>query len=185
MFNSSLDSIVSTLILLGATGLAFTQSSASYRLEESVMNAGGVPADGLAVTSAGFRVTLAAIGEGVAGGTTPTSASFAVGSGFPAAYPPATEVLGLNFQTDQTLSWAAEPSAGTYNLYRDDLTSLAGLGYGACFAQDVSGTTATDAALPASGAGFFYLVTAENRLDEEGTKGLDSSGTGRAGTACP
>jgi hypothetical protein len=33
--------------------------------------------------------------------------------------------------------------------------------------------------------GFFYLVTVENRLSEEGTKGFDSGGGERTGSACP
>jgi len=38
--------------------------------------------------------------------------------------------------------------------------------------------------LPVSG-GFFYLVTAENRLAEEGTKGFTAEGAERLGTVCP
>ena len=45
-----------------AAGPALAQTSASYRLDESTVNAGGAPADGQAVTSASYRVTLAAIG---------------------------------------------------------------------------------------------------------------------------
>ena len=36
-----------------------------------------------------------------------------------------------------------------------------------------------------TGEGYFYLVTAENRLDEEGTKGFSHDGPEREGTVCP
>ncbi|RMH70289.1 MAG: hypothetical protein D6685_00265, partial [Bacteroidetes bacterium] len=45
------------------------------------------------------------------------------------------------------------------------------------------GESVTDSDPIAPGGGFFYLVTARNRLDEEGTKGRDSAGSERAGSA--
>jgi len=78
-----------------------------------------------------------------------------------------------------------EGLAGAYNLYRDTLGSLSGLGYGACERQGLATNSATDSDAPASGGGFFYLVTAKNPLREEGTKGSDSDGLERTGTACP
>ncbi len=87
----------------------------------------------------------------------------------------------LVFTDSETLTWPAEQSAGVYNLYRDDTSD----GFGNCEEQDIAGTTTTDSSTPTTANTFFYLVTAENRLDEEGTKGFQSSGTERLGTACP
>ena len=83
-------------------------------------------------------------------------------------------------------SWNPERSVGVYNLYRDLLGNLSGLGYGDCEQSDLPGTTATDTDRPPAAGGFFYLITAENRLREEGTKGFDSSGSGRPNPSpCP
>jgi hypothetical protein len=74
---------------------------------------------------------------------------------------------------------------GTYNLYRDLMSNLVGLGFGDCQQQDLPTSTTTDDDALAVGDGFFYLVTAENKLAEEGTKGSQSNGSEREGNACP
>ncbi|HEV8700972.1 MAG TPA: hypothetical protein VGV60_06840 [Candidatus Polarisedimenticolia bacterium] len=82
-----------------------------------------------------------------------------------------------------------EPSTGTYNLYRGSIGP--GLGappgnFGDCLQSPVTGTTSSDHAAPAVGRVWFYLVTASNLLDEEGTKGRSSDGTPRPNPApCP
>jgi hypothetical protein len=150
------------------------QQSASYRLEEHALNAGGRPADGVEATSVSYRITLDAIGQGVLGRDL-SSASYRMDGGFVPAYPPPGEVTGVFLTDAVTLVWDPEPSAGHYNLYRDALTSLSGLGYGRCNRQRLTATTTTDPAVPSPpGEGYFYLVTAANRLHEEGTKGWDS-----------
>jgi len=83
-------------------------------------------------------------------------------------------VRGLRFTDHQTLVWDPERSIGTYSLYRGLLDSLAG--YGDCEQQDLEGETTEDSSPPPTGAGYFYLVTASNRLDDEGTLGWDSAG---------
>jgi hypothetical protein len=105
--------------------------------------------------------------------------------GFVPPYPPPGEVLGLRFSDKQTLQWDPEKSVGDYNLYRDLIGTLPSLGFGACHQQDLVDETATDPSVPAAGQGFFYLATAENRLDEEGSKGSRSDGIERQGTTCP
>ena len=45
--------------------------------------------------------------------------------------------------------------------------------------------TTTDGDTPSSSQGYFYLVTVENRLDEQGPKGIDSYGAPRQGNVCP
>ena len=161
------------------------QQSASFKLEEHAFNNGGHPLDGTAFTASGFAVSLDAIGDTVAGPTL-TGASFQSDPGFVAAYPPPREVLNLIFQSDkQTLAWDPERSVGRYNLYRGDLSSLPGT-YGSCLQAGISGESAADVTEPVPGQGFFYLVTAENRITEEGTKGFDSTPAERDNSSpCP
>ena len=164
-----------------ASGPALAQSSASFKLQEHVLNQGGHPdAGGQILTSLGFRMTLDSIGEGVIG-TALSGASFTMDGGFLPAYPPPGEVTGLRFDDAITLGWNAEKSAGTYNLYRD----LAAGGYGTCEQSGIGGTTTTDSDAPAAGQLFSYIVTVRNRLAEEGTKGFASDGSERLGAFCP
>ena len=169
-------------LLLPTSALA--QQSASFTLDEHAFNCGGHPEGGNVVASASFRVTLGAIGEDPAG-RSPSSALFSMGAGFCNAYPPPGEVTGLIFVDHENLEWHAEPSAGTYNLYRDWISNLVGLGYGECRREGLTTPGFTDAEALPTGRGFFYLVTAENRLTEEGVKGVDSAGVERRGTVCP
>jgi hypothetical protein len=94
-------------------------------------------------------------------------------------------VSDLRFTVPTTLVWEPEPSAGRYNLYRAALGTLGGLAYGACAQQDLTSATTNDATAVPAGSGLFFLVTVENRLREEGSKGFRSSGTERTGTVCP
>ena len=114
-----------------------------------------------------------------------SSASYSMGGGFGEAYPPPGEVANLAFLSDdQTLEWDPEKSAGIYNLYRDLLSGLSG-DPGQCHESSIASATTTDTDVPVSaGDGFFYLVTVENRLGEEGTKGFDS-GAGERGNSSP
>jgi len=175
-----------TLILvLGVAALpALAQSSASYKLEEHVVNAGGHPANGTYMSSASFRIKLDSIGEAVVGSEM-SSPSYRMAASFGSAYPPPGEVPSMWFSDHETMHWDAEPSAGTYNLYRDLMSNVSGGGYGDCHDSGMTGTAASDPVTPPAGDGWFYLVTVENRLDEEGTKGTDSIGTERLGAACP
>lgn len=167
-----------------AGSLAHAQTSASYQLTESVVNSGGDPRDGSRASSASFHLTLDAIGEAVSGGA-PSSASFRVGAGFVGDYPPPGEVGSVVFSDKATLSWSPEPSVGTYAVYRDGLASLPG-GFGSCFASGSSSEEAVDPGMPASGQGWYYVVTARNRLGEEGTKGFETTGAERGNAApCP
>src|SRR5262249_8415509 len=98
-------------------------------------------------------------------------------------YAPPREVGGLRFTGATTLQWNADPSADRYEVYR--ATSLPGT-FGTCFASDLAAPTATEASTPSSGSTYFYMVTERNRLREEGTKGLTSSGAERSNSSpCP
>ncbi len=165
------------------SGVVLAQTSTNFKLEEYTLNAGGTPSQGVELTSTSFSITLASIGDGVVA-TGLSSSSFEADVGFDAAYPPPGEVAAtcgasgepcLVFTDSETLTWPAEPSAGVYNLYRDDISN----GFGDCEEQDIAGTTATDTATPTTA--FFYLATVENRLAEEGTKGFQGNATERLG----
>jgi hypothetical protein len=171
-----------TFALLAPVTLA--QQSPSYTLEEHVINAGGHPQFGGNPASASHRVTLGSIGESFATRRA-TGATQTLDSGFLPTYSPPSEIRNLRFTNHVTLVWDAHSAAGRYNVYRDTLASLSTLGYGACAQRNLLVPTTTDALPLAAGSGFFFLVTVENRLFEEGTKGFTSAGIERTGTVCP
>jgi hypothetical protein len=175
------------ILLLGSLALAspaLAQQSAHYRLSESSLNGGGHPAEGVALASTAFRMRVDVVGQGlVAVGS--SSMSLRADQGFAAAYPMPGEARGLRFDDRQTLRWDAERSAGTYDLYRDAIESLSA-GAGSCRASGIRTAEFVDAEEPPAVDGFFYLVTAENRLGDEGSKGNDAWGDPRPNPSpCP
>jgi hypothetical protein len=148
------------------------QTSANYQIEQGTFNNGGNPSPEL--TSTSYRVTLDAIGDGLAA-TGLTSGSYEMDPGFPPTYAPPGEVLNLRFTSKTAFGWNPEPSVGAYNTYRGNLGAFTG--YGACLHPGLTATSDTDTQTPGAGAGYFYLVTAENRISEEGIKGYDGGGT--------
>jgi len=173
------------VLMLSALESIQAQQSGSYKLSEHTFNAGGRPESGVVAASVSFRVSLDSIGDAVAG-TVLSSGSFRAAGGFYSAFPPPSEVESLFWVNADTLRWSAEPSAGAYNLYRADLVTLPGLTYGDCLQSGLTGTITSDTDTPAAAGGFFYLVTVENRLGEEGTKGIASDNTDRPNPApCP
>lgn len=160
-------------LLIG--GLALAQSSPSFNLDEHVLNAGGHPDGGPIPSSISFQATLDSVGEGISA-LGCASTSFLLDASFSSAYPAPAEVSGVEFTSDTILEWDPQRSM-VYNLYRDLVSNLVGLGFGSCLApSERTLPTATDSETPAVGDGYFYLVTAENRLDEEGTKGFQAMG---------
>jgi hypothetical protein len=130
-------------------------------------------------------VKFDAFGDPVAA-TGQASASFHSDSSFLAAYSPPGEVQSLAFTGKTSLHWSPEQSVGHYEVYRDLLAALPANGFGGCLASGLTATTVSEPATPAIGQGWFYLVTARNRLDEEGTKGKKSNGSQRPNPApCP
>ena len=179
-----------SLLLLAAASLALpvtarAQTSASYKLQEYAFNNGGVPANGSFASSTSYRIKLEAIGDAVAT-TGLSSVSNHMDGGFVGDYPPPGEVKGDVFTNKTTLAWSPEKSIGTYDVYRASISTLPGLTYGACLQSGITTETATDTVTPTVGQGYFYLITARNRLGEIGTKGFATSGTERANAApCP
>jgi hypothetical protein len=175
-------------------GPALAQSSLDFEVESQAFNAGGHPAGGQILTSGSFRVTLDAIGGSVTG-LSLAGGPFTTDVGLAVSYPPTGEIAPFCdgtaarcavFTTRTQLVWPAERSTGVYHVYRGTLASLPALAFGVCWRFDVPGELVVETATPAAGTGFFYLVTAENRLGEEGTKGYQSNGTERANAApCP
>lgn len=177
--------IAAILLALVTAAAARAQTSASYKLSESTLNSGGDPQNGTSASSASFRIRLDAIGDAVAG-VGPSSSSFHADAGFVGGYPPPREVRTIYFTSKTAMTWDPEPSIGVYEVYRDAVSALRSGGFGTCFASGLPSESATDGANPASGQGWFYLVTARNRLGEEGTKGFQSSGVERPNSApCP
>jgi hypothetical protein len=170
--------------VVAVAGPAVAQESTSYKLHEHAFNAGGHPAGGTTPASASYRMTLDAIGEACLGPGS-GSASYRMDASLAAAYPPPGEVRGLRFSDEQTLLWDPEESVGSYTLYRGLISDLAGREYGLCTQPGLTEETATDAGDPPLDDGYFFLVTARNRLAEEGTKGADSDDEQRAASACP
>ncbi|HZN04486.1 MAG TPA: hypothetical protein VFD06_12965 [Candidatus Polarisedimenticolia bacterium] len=112
-------------------------------------------------------------------GTTCTSG--ACGGGAPVQPPEINDSVAFGAD-GETLSWDDPP--GAYNVYRGLRTSPWTYDQ-TCLQPHVAGSSVSDAAEPAPGQIFFYLVT---RLDAcgESTPGQDSSGTPRPNPApCP
>jgi hypothetical protein len=176
---------ISVLALVALACLpARGQSSASYRLNEQSVNAGGDPRNGIVLVAPSYRVTFDSIGDPLAGAGW-TSTNYRIEAGFPAALAPPGEVGGLGFVSSTMLAWSPERSAQSYAIYRSTVDAL-DVSTGDCFASYVTGEGAIDSSAPTVGSAFFYLVTSRNRLGEEGTKGFRSDGTERANPdPCP
>ncbi len=179
--------VVQAGLLLLALGTASAQQSTSFTLEEHVFNAGGHPQAGAILTSASFQITLAAIGDNLVA-TGLSSASFQLDGGFVTGYPPPGEVLGLRFTDATTLVWDPERSRGDYALYQGLVAVPFDADYGLCEQPPplLATETATVTALTGTGDALFFLVTARNRLAEEGPKGFDYVGVERGNPVpCP
>lgn len=182
-------------MLAVAGGFALGQSSASYNVSDHAFNEGGRPETGTILASASYRISLDAIGDG-ARGEGLGSASYRLDGSFVTGYSPPGEVIDLKLLPDhQTLEWSPEWSVGVYNVYRglalpDPSWGGPTPGYGNGFDCDIdpwtNGETTQDTWVPSPGSGGYYLVTAENRLGEEGTMGSTGSGDERRPTTpCP
>jgi hypothetical protein len=172
------------VVLAASYGLA--QQGGQYRIQEYSHNFGGGPVAGAIVSSAQFTVDPASIGLGPARQEL-FGARFSGEAGFSLSYRSSREVQQLRIDSDRaTWRWDAEPSVGDYRVYRDTISTLSGLGYGDCLVSGVRQTIHLDPSVPATGSGYFYLVTAANRLRREGSKGRSSAGLVRGNpNPCP
>jgi len=158
-------------VCLFVAALAPAQSSDNYKIEQGTFNNGGNPVPEL--TSSSYRMTLDSIGDGISA-VGLSSGSYEMDPGFPPTYAPPGEVLNLRFTSKTQFGWNPESSVGAYNTYRGDLGSFSG--YGACWHAGLTVRSDEDTQTPGAGAGYFYIVTAENRINEEGVKGYNSGG---------
>jgi len=178
-------SIFGLVVAFATSGVAVAQTSTSYKLTEFTLNNGGDPWNGSFAASTSHRIRLDAIGAAAAA-TALSSASHHADGGFVSGYPPPGEVTGELFSDKTTLTWTPEKSVGSYDVYRAALSTLSGLAFGTCLQSGLTAESATDAATPPAGQGYFYLVTSRNLLGEVGTKGYATSGFERANAApCP
>jgi hypothetical protein len=178
--------MVSLLLLPLALAPARAQQSTSYKVTEWTMNEGGHPAPaGAVLASTSYRIRLDAVGDGVRSALL-ASTSYRADGGLVAGYRAPVEVQGFVFADRRFMSWTPDPASGTYNVYRALTSTLPALGFGTCFASALTTTATLDTTRPTAGNSYFYLVTAKNRLLEEGTKGYLTSGVERANAApCP
>ena len=173
------------VITLLCVSSVYAQSSASFEISQSNLNFGGRPGNTAGPgTSASFQLSLDALGGGP-NSRPMSSASYGMHAGFVTANAPPGNASGLIWLNKTDMEWNAGNAAVAYNVYRDNLNTLPGLGYGLCFASEISGLGAQDLGIPTVGNAYFYLVAAENRLGEESSKGSDSAGATRGGNACP
>ena len=173
--------LFSFLVLACATSV-LAQSSANYQIEQPTLNNGGNPSPVL--SSPNFQVTMDALGNGLAL-TGLASPSYGMDAGFATDYRPPGEVQNLRFTSKTAFGWNPEPSVGTYRVYRGLVSDLSS-GYGTCFSQGLNTPQGSDTGVPSLGQAVFYLITAENRIAEEGTMGNNSAGTPRLNaTPCP
>ncbi|HUD70336.1 MAG TPA: hypothetical protein VMQ62_00105 [Dongiaceae bacterium] len=164
---------------------ARAQQSASFSLTEWTFNAGGDPLNGTSAGSVSWKVKLDAVGDAVLG-VGQASGSFHMDGGFVDVYAPPGEVANQIFTSATSMSWARERSAGKYEVYRGLISGLPGGGFGSCFQSGLGNPGATDAGTPPLGDGWFYFVTARNRIGEEGVKGYTTAGAVRTNAApCP
>ena len=101
------------------------------------------------------------------------------------AYENQRELWRLRCDDDVTLSWDGSANgAMSFDVYRDDLSTLAPGPLGACWQTGLTSPTVTDADVLLSGEGRFYLVT--GRDVAVGSLGFDGGGTERMpASACP
>jgi hypothetical protein len=93
------------------------------------------------------------------------------------------EVAGLTFVDKTNLNWAKFVNdAAFYDVVRANTPN--GFASAACAETNGSNGSSFDPTNPALGAGFYYLVRAENACGQ-GTIGRASSGAERSGIACP
>jgi hypothetical protein len=177
---------VAVLALLALLSpLVYAQSSTSYRLSDVVLNLGGRPSNGSIAASSAYRLTLDSVGDSRSAEVM-SSASYRMDHGVVAALAPVGEVGRLWFRNAQELNWTrVAGSPDRYNVYRQT-TNFLPSSYGVCLVSAVVGASVSDPSLPPPASSFFYLVSAENRLWEEGTLGWRSNGSQRPNTnPCP
>jgi hypothetical protein len=174
---------IAILVLLATFCGAMAQQSASYELSEYLFNLGGVPQDGTEPSSTSYRITLASLGEAL-GHSSVSGPTLTLDGGNVGSLRPPGEVANLRFDDKTTLAWDPDRSVGSYTAYRSEITQLGSTVD--CFEEGITSTSVVDHDPVPGASGFFYIVSASNRIDEGGTLGQTSSGGERSGSpTCP
>ena len=149
---------------------SWAQESTSFQVREHRFSGAGASADEADLASSSYLTRP--LGAGGAGGLEVLeSTSFTISAGSEDAYLPPGEISELAFLTPDSLLWNPEPSAGLYHLYRGQVSDLTAAGTGICHEANLTSPSITETDMPGAGTAYFYLVTVENRLGQEGTKG--------------
>jgi uncharacterized repeat protein (TIGR01451 family) len=96
-------------------------------------------------------------------------------------------IPGFGFTSKTSLSWTADSWATEYDVVRGNLSGLPvgpGGGDEVCLGSVVS-TSTTDAAVPALGTGYWYLVRGQNACTSAGSYGNNGQGMQRVTSTCP
>jgi hypothetical protein len=98
------------------------------------------------------------------------------------------EVAAVRWTDATKLVWNAALAAASYNVYRGDLADLDCGFFGTCRTPwdfDPADLVFSDTSLPATGEGFFYLVTGVDAGGNEGLLGASACGLRDNANACP
>jgi hypothetical protein len=108
-----------------------------------------------------------------------------VGDTCPRCDPPPEVAHDLQFSDAVTLVWSPAAGAASYSAYRGAIDGGAWNADQACLEASLAAPSFSDAATPARGSAFFYLVSGRNACGE-GPLGFDSTGSARPSPApCP
>ncbi len=92
-----------------------------------------------------------------------------------AGYQAASMVIDLGATSPSAFGGTDSPFMDTYNVYRGTVPGLSATSHGTCFQPGLPSPAFNDAAGPAAGQAFFYLVTGVH-AGAEGIMGIDSAG---------
>jgi hypothetical protein len=97
------------------------------------------------------------------------------------------EVMNLRWTTKTAIAWDAVTDASQYHAYRDALANRSYAIFGTCAdgVIPISGTTATETAIPSAGQGYYYVFTAEDGSGNEGTMGYATGAERSDFSPCP
>jgi lysophospholipase L1-like esterase len=106
----------------------------------------------------------------------------------PGVFAAPVEVTDLGFADRTTLTWTSQTyTSGPLtrsDVVRGNLSDLPSVFFGDCVTSGTLDAMTTDATTPSPGAGFWYLVRAQNSLGV-GTYGYATDGTERISFSCP
>ena len=93
--------------------------------------------------------------------------------------------LDLDFTSSTSLAWTGSAGVSAYSLYRGTLTDTGAWVYDhGCYQSGLPGPSATEAAVPPNGTGYYYLVGGTNGCSRTNL-GQRTGGFNRPYTSCP